>query len=103
MREVVATYTARAAEKMRCFGLKAGGIQVFFRTNEFNDDPKYSNSMAFEVEATADSFRTDRHRDARGTVDVARRFSLLQSRCDLARSVPTKRTAGARPFCIACS
>lgn len=56
MREAVATYTARAAEKLRRFGLRAGAMQVFMRTNEFNDDPKYSNSVTFEVEPTADSF-----------------------------------------------
>jgi DNA polymerase V len=56
MREAIATYAARAAEKMRRFGLKAGAMQVFIRTNEFNDDPKYANSVTLEVEATADSF-----------------------------------------------
>ena len=56
MREAVATYASRAAEKMRRFGLKAGAMQVFMRTNEFNNDPKYSNSVTFEVEPTADSF-----------------------------------------------
>lgn len=56
MREAVATYAARAAEKLRRFGMKAGAMQVFMRTNEFNDDPKYSNSVTFEIEPTADSF-----------------------------------------------
>lgn len=56
MREAIATYAARAAEKMRRFGLKAGAMQVFLRTNEFNNDPKYANSMTLEVEPTADSF-----------------------------------------------
>jgi DNA polymerase V len=56
MREAIATYASRAAEKMRRFGLKAGAMQVFMRTNEFNNDPKYSNSVTFEVEPTADSF-----------------------------------------------
>ncbi len=31
-------------------------MQVFMRTNEFNNDPKYSSSATFEVEPTADSF-----------------------------------------------
>jgi DNA polymerase V len=56
MREAVATYASRAAEKMRRLGLKAGAMQVFMRTNDFNSDPKYSNSVTFEVEPTADSF-----------------------------------------------
>ena len=56
MREAIATYAARAAEKMRRFGLKAGAMQIFMRTNEFNNDPKYANSMTLEIEPTADSF-----------------------------------------------
>jgi DNA polymerase V len=56
MREAVATYAARAAEKLRRFGMKAAAMQVFMRTNEFNNDPKYSNSVTFEIEPTADSF-----------------------------------------------
>jgi len=56
MREAVSTYAARAAEKLRRFGMKAGAMQVFMRTNEFNDDPKYSNSVTFGIEPTADSF-----------------------------------------------
>ncbi|MEC3949278.1 DinB/UmuC family translesion DNA polymerase [Sphingobium sp. HWE2-09] len=56
MREAVATYAARAAEKLRRFNLRAGAMQVFMRTNEFNDDPKYSNSVTLGVEATANSF-----------------------------------------------
>ena len=56
MREAVAAYTTRAAEKLRRFGLKAGAMQVFMRTNEFNGDPWYSNQAAFDVEPTADAF-----------------------------------------------
>lgn len=56
MRDAVATYASRAAEKLRRFNLKAGAMQVFMRTNEFNDDPKYSNSVTIGIEATADSF-----------------------------------------------
>jgi DNA polymerase V len=55
MREAVTAYATRAAEKLRRFGLKAGAMQVFMRTNEFNKDPWYSNQSTFEVEATADS------------------------------------------------
>lgn len=56
MREAVASYTSRAAEKLRRYGLFAAAMQVFMRTNEFNNDPKYANSVTLEVEATADSF-----------------------------------------------
>lgn len=55
MREAVTAYATRAAEKLRRFGLKAGAMQVFMRTNGFNKDPWYSNQSTFEIEATADS------------------------------------------------
>jgi len=55
MREAVATYASRAAEKLRRYGLKAGAMQVFIRTNEFNADPKYSNQATIELEPTADT------------------------------------------------
>ena len=55
LREAVATYTARAAEKLRRFNLRAGAMQVFVRTNEFNNDPKYATQATFEIEPTADT------------------------------------------------
>jgi DNA polymerase V len=55
MREAVAAYATRAAEKLRRLGLKAGAMQVFMRTNEHNGDPSYSNQATFELEPTADS------------------------------------------------
>lgn len=55
MREAVTAYATRAAEKLRRFGMKAGAMQVFMRTNEHNGDPWYSNQATFEVEPTADS------------------------------------------------
>ena len=55
MREAVATYAARAGEKMRRFGLSAGAMQVFLRTNEFNNDPRYNNQATFGIEPSADS------------------------------------------------
>lgn len=55
MRDAVAAYASRAAEKLRRFGMKAGAMQVFVRTNEFNNDPKYANQATFDLEATADS------------------------------------------------
>lgn len=55
LREAVATYTARAAEKLRRFNLRAGAMQVFIRTNEFNNDPRYANQATFGIEPTADS------------------------------------------------
>lgn len=55
MREAIATYASRAAEKMRRFQLQAGAMQVFLRTNEFNDDPKYANQITFSIEPSADT------------------------------------------------
>jgi DNA polymerase V len=56
MNEAVAQYALRASEKLRRHGLLAGAMQVFMRTNEFNADPKYANSTAFEIEPTDNSF-----------------------------------------------
>ncbi len=56
MREAVASYAARGAEKMRRHNLVAAAMQVFMHTNEFNNDPRYSNSATFPIEASADSF-----------------------------------------------
>lgn len=77
MRQAVADYTASAAEKMRRFGTKAGAMQVFMRTNEFNNDPKYSNSVTFEIEPSADSFALIVSAKGR-VVDVAGRIPLFQ-------------------------
>lgn len=43
IREAVATYTARAAEKLRSQKSAAGIITVFLRTNPFKDSPQYHN------------------------------------------------------------
>lgn len=55
MREAIASYMTRAAEKLRRHGLKAGAFQVFMHTNRFNNDPSYSNQATIEIEATADT------------------------------------------------
>ncbi|MCE2516995.1 MAG: Y-family DNA polymerase [Alphaproteobacteria bacterium] len=45
LEEAIASYTARAAEKLRRQHSRAGGIYVFIRTNRFRkDDPQYSNA-----------------------------------------------------------
>ena len=81
MREAVAAYAARAAEKLRRFGMLAGAMQVFMRTNEFNDDPKYANQVTFELEATADSLASLIH-DARFRVRSGHllRLAVLRGR-----------------------
>ena len=45
LEEAVASYTARAAEKLRHQQSRAGGLYVFIRTNRFRQqDPQYSNA-----------------------------------------------------------
>lgn len=56
MREAVASYTARAAEKLRSHGLVASTVQVFMHTNRFNGDPPYANQATVSLEPSADSF-----------------------------------------------
>ncbi len=57
LEEAVASYTARAAEKLRRQRSRAGGIYVFIRTNRFRQqDPQYSNAaMVGMDEATSDT------------------------------------------------
>ena len=56
MREVIASYTTRAGEKLRQHGLQASAMQVFMHTNRFNGDAPYSGGLTVEIEPTADSF-----------------------------------------------
>jgi DNA polymerase V len=49
MREAVATYMTRAAEKLRRHGVTAGIVTVFLMTNRFTDEPQYSNSVTLPL------------------------------------------------------
>jgi DNA polymerase V len=49
MREAVATYTTRAAEKLRGAHLAAGVVTVFLETNRFAEEPQYANSMTIPL------------------------------------------------------
>lgn len=50
LKEVVATYTSRAAEKLRRDKLTAGVLTVFLLTNRHrNDEPQYCNSKTIEL------------------------------------------------------
>jgi DNA polymerase V len=49
LKEAVATYTQRAAEKLRQEKLVAGYFSVFIRTNRFNLDKKYIGSKGFHL------------------------------------------------------
>ena len=57
LEEVVASYVARAAEKLRKQASLAGALMMFIRTNPFNPkEPQYQRSMTIPLpEATADT------------------------------------------------
>jgi len=49
MREAVATYMTRAAEKLRGAHLAAGVVTVFLETNRFADEPQYAKSVTITL------------------------------------------------------
>jgi len=49
MREAVATYMTRAAEKLRRHHVAAGVLTVFLMTSRFTDEPQYSNSVTIPL------------------------------------------------------
>ena len=49
MREAVATYMTRAAEKLRRAQRAAGVLTVFLMTNRFTDEPHYANSVTIPL------------------------------------------------------
>jgi DNA polymerase V len=49
MREAVATYMTRAAEKLRRHHVAAQVLTVFLMTNRFTDEPQYSNSVTMPL------------------------------------------------------
>lgn len=52
MREAIASYAMRAAEKMRRYKVAADNLFVFMHTNTFNRDPFYSNGASARFAAT---------------------------------------------------
>ena len=46
MREALASYATRAAEKMRRYKVAANNLFVLMHTNTFNNDPFYSNGAS---------------------------------------------------------
>ncbi|WP_263383525.1 Y-family DNA polymerase [Granulicella arctica] len=52
MREAIASYATRAAEKMRRYKVAAENIFVFMHTNTFNNDPFYSNGASARLTET---------------------------------------------------
>jgi DNA polymerase V len=55
LREAVATYMTKAAERLRHSRLAAGVVTVFINTSRFDPGPQYSNSATFELAYTTDS------------------------------------------------
>ena len=52
MREAIASYATRVAEKMRRYKVAAENIFVFMHTNTFNNDPFYSNGASARFSET---------------------------------------------------
>jgi DNA polymerase V len=52
MREAIASYATRAAEKMRRYKVAAENIFVFMHTSTFNNDPFYSNGASARFSET---------------------------------------------------
>ena len=55
LREAVALYLSRAAERLRRFRLAAGVVTVFVNTNRFSAEPQYGNSVTYELTYSTDS------------------------------------------------
>lgn len=54
MREAVADYSVRAAEKLRGERLAATVLTVFLTTNTFKDEPQYSNAVTMTLPGATD-------------------------------------------------
>ncbi|MBN1290856.1 MAG: Y-family DNA polymerase [Candidatus Latescibacteria bacterium] len=52
--EAIATYTSRAAEKLRKQRSAAGALMVFIMTNRFKEEPQYANSTALNIPVPTD-------------------------------------------------
>ena len=55
LREAVAVYTTRAAERMRKHGMAASVVTVFINTNRFGGGPQYSNAATLELASPTDA------------------------------------------------
>jgi DNA polymerase V len=55
MREAIAAYTTRAAEKLRDESLEVSHLSVFAHTNPHNGDPWYSGQRAANIEPSSDT------------------------------------------------
>lgn len=55
LREAVAAYVTRAAERLRRAKLTAGALTVFINTSRFSPEPQYANSVTHELAYATDS------------------------------------------------
>lgn len=55
LREAIALYMSRAAERLRRFRLAAGVLTIFINTNRFSTDAQYGNSVTYELAYSTDS------------------------------------------------
>lgn len=55
LRQAVAVYISRAAERLRRGKLVAGVVTVFINTNRFNTEPQHGNSATYELAYSTDS------------------------------------------------
>lgn len=55
LREAVAVYTTRVAERLRRARLAAGVVTVFINTDRFSTEPQYSNTVTYELASATDT------------------------------------------------
>ncbi|HEX8143773.1 MAG TPA: Y-family DNA polymerase [Pyrinomonadaceae bacterium] len=55
LREAVAVYTTRAAERLRRARLAANVVTVFISTDRFSREPQYSNTITYELASATDT------------------------------------------------
>lgn len=72
LQEAVATYTTRAAEKLRREGVIAPVLTVFITTSRFRDGPSYSNSATLTLPVATDDTAELIHYALRGVESIYR-------------------------------
>lgn len=72
LQEAVATYTTRAAEKLRREGVIAPVLSVFITTSRFRDGPSYSNSATLTLPVATDDTAELIHHALRGVESIYR-------------------------------
>lgn len=55
LREAVAVYTTRVAERLRRARLAANVVTVFISTDRFSTEPQYSNTVTYELASATDT------------------------------------------------